>query len=138
MYFTILDRRGGRGRSASATSPDGSTWAKHEGPVLTAELDWERGQVDRPRVADPPAARPWSTPVAASPTATAWSEDGIAWQRDGELPVITRPRRFPISGNAWDAALVYRDGALDYYLEIGSASGCSAQHGRLPGHRPLP
>ena len=45
---------------------------------------------------------------------------------------------FPISGNAWDAALVYRDGALDYYLEIGSASGCQRQHGRLPGHRPLP
>ena len=53
----VLHRPGSPRRARSiglATSPDGSTWAKHEGPVLTAELDWERGQVDRPRVADTP------------------------------------------------------------------------------------
>ena len=54
----------------------------------------------------------------------AWSEDGISWERDGNLPVITRDG-YPINGNAWDAALVYRDGALEYYLEIGSASGAN-------------
>ncbi len=126
MYFTALDRRGGQGSIGLATSPDGQTWTKHDGPVLAPELDWERGQVDRPRVAVTPRGL---VMVYAGGRLTdrglAWSEDGIAWQRDGELPVITQ-ESFPISGSAWDAALVHRDGALDYYLEIGSASGTSA------------
>jgi predicted GH43/DUF377 family glycosyl hydrolase len=125
MYFAALDRRGGRASIGLATSDDGLTWTKHDGPVLTAGVDWERGQVDRPRVAATPQGLAM---VYAGGLLTdrglAWSADGISWQRDGELPVITRDA-FPISGNAWDAALVYRDGALDYYLEIGSATGTS-------------
>jgi predicted GH43/DUF377 family glycosyl hydrolase len=126
MFFTAIDRLGGSGSIGLATSSDGLGWEKHDGPVLTAEADWERGQVDRPRVASTPQGL---VMVYAGGRLTdrglAWSEDGITWQRDGELPVITR-ESYPISGNAWDAALVYRDGALDYYLEIGSASGTSA------------
>jgi hypothetical protein len=126
MYFTVIDRLGGQGSIGMATSPDGLTWSKHDGPVLTPELDWERGQVDRPRVAVTPQGLAM---VYAGGRLTdrglAWSEDGTTWQRDGELPVITR-ETFPISGNAWDAALIYRDGALHYYLEIGAASGSDA------------
>jgi len=125
MYFTAIDRLGGSGSIGLATSFDGLTWTKHDGPVLAAEADWERGQLDRPRVAVTPRGLAM---VYAGGQLTdrglAWSEDGISWQRDGELPVITRDS-YPISGNAWDAALVYRDGALDYYLEIGSASGAN-------------
>ena len=138
MYFTALDRRGGRGSIGLATSPDGRTWTKHDGPVLSAELDWERGQVDRPRVVDTPSGLAM---VYAGGRLTdrglAWSEDGIAWQRDGQLPVITR-ETFPISGNAWDAALVYRDGTLNYYLEIGSASGASPSTDVYLATAPLP
>jgi len=126
MFFTALDRRGGRGSIGLATSSDGLAWTKHDRPVLTAEVEWERGQLDRPRVAVTPDGLAM---VYAGGRLTdrglAWSDDGVTWQRDGERPVMTR-ESFPISGNAWDAALVYRDGALDYYLEIGSASGASA------------
>jgi len=125
MYFTAIDRLGGSGSIGLATSFDGLTWTKHDGPVLAAEADWERGQLDRPRVAVTPRGLAM---VYAGGRLTdrglAWSDDGISWQRDGQLPIITRDS-YPISGNAWDAALVYRDGALDYYLEIGSASGAS-------------
>jgi predicted GH43/DUF377 family glycosyl hydrolase len=126
MYFTAVDRLGGQGAIGLATSPDGLAWSKHDGPVLAAELDWERGQVDRPRVAATPRGLAM---IYAGGRLTdrglAWSDDGVSWQRDGELPVINR-ESFPISGSAWDAALVYRDGSLDYYLEIGSASGVDA------------
>ena len=126
MYFTAIDRRGGSASIGMATSDDGLAWAKRDGAVMTAELDWERGNVDRPRVAITPRGLAM---VYAGGRLTdrglAWSEDGVDWQRDGELPVITR-ETFPISGSAWDAALVYRDGSLDYYLEIGSASGADA------------
>lgn len=138
MYFTAIEGLGGRGSIGLATSPDGQTWTKHDEPVLSAELDWERGQVDRPRVAVTPRGLAM---IYAGGRLTdrglAWSEDGVAWQRDGELPVITR-ETFPISGNAWDAALVYRDGALSYYLEIGSASGGSARTDVYLATAPLP
>ena len=138
MYFTVIDRLGGQGSIGMAISPDGLTWTKRDGPVLTPELDWERGQVDRPRVAVTPRGLAM---VYAGGRLTdrglAWSDDGTAWQRDGELPVITR-ETFPISGNAWDAALVYRDGTLHYYLEIGAASGSDASTDVYLASAPLP
>jgi predicted GH43/DUF377 family glycosyl hydrolase len=138
MYFTVIDRRGGQGSIGLATSPDGVAWTKHDGPVLTAEADWERGQVDRPRVAVTPRGLAM---VYAGGRLTdrglAWSEDGITWQRDGAVPVITR-EAYPISGNAWDAALVYRDGSLEYFLEIGSASGSSASTDVYLARAPVP
>jgi hypothetical protein len=51
----------------------------------------------------------------------AYSTDGVTWVRDGEAPVITLDD-FPVDGRCWDAALLYRDGALHYILEIGAAS----------------
>jgi predicted GH43/DUF377 family glycosyl hydrolase len=138
LYFTAIEGRGGPGSIGLATSSDGLAWEKHDGPVLAAALDWERGQVDRPRVAVTPRGLAM---VYAGGRLTdrglAWSEDGVTWQRDGELPVITR-ESFPISGSAWDAALVYRDGALDYYLEIGSASGVEASTDIYLASAPLP
>jgi predicted GH43/DUF377 family glycosyl hydrolase len=138
MYFTAIEGLGGRGSIGLATSADGVTWEKHDGPVLSAEADWERGQVDRPRVAATPQGLAM---VYAGGRLTdrglAWSEDGITWRRDGEAPVITR-ETFPINGNAWDAALVYHDGALHYYLEIGSASGATASTDVYLATAPLP
>jgi predicted GH43/DUF377 family glycosyl hydrolase len=126
MYYTALDRPYGTPVIARATSTDGRTWTKDESPVLVAELTWERRKVDRPRVAVTPQG---FAMVYAGGRLTdrglAWSEDGVTWRRDGEEPVIDQDD-FPIDGQAWDAALLYRDGALHYYLEIGSASGAAA------------
>lgn len=52
----------------------------------------------------------------------AWSDEGLTWHRDGERPVITQAS-FSVRRNAWDAALVVRDGELHYYLEIGFGGG---------------
>ncbi len=123
MYYTGLDRLGGIGAIGLATSADGTTWTKHDGPVLVAEAPWERGKLDRPRVAATPRGLAM---VYAGGRLTdrglAWSDDGVAWRREGVGPVISADR-FPIGGLAWDAALLYRGGALQYYLEIGAATG---------------
>jgi len=122
MYFTGLDMPRGKGAIGLATSPDGVTWTKHEGPVLVADQAWELQKLDRPRVAVTPRGL---VMVYAGGRLTdrgvAWSNDGVTWQKAGDAPTITRAD-FPISGNAWDAALLYRDGELTYFLEIGADS----------------
>ena len=124
MFYTAFDRIGGTGVIGRATSPDGVTWTKGAAPVLVAERDWERGSLDRPRVAMTPRGL---LMVYAGDDLTdrgvAWSaDDGVTWRRDADRPAITQGN-FPIDGRAWDAALVVRDGTLVYYLEIGTASG---------------
>jgi predicted GH43/DUF377 family glycosyl hydrolase len=123
MYYTALDRVGGTGVIGLAESPDGVTWTKRDAPVLEPERDWEGGSLDRPRVAVTPAGMVMVYAGAdLTDRGVAWSSDGVTWQRDGDAPAITRDD-FPVNGRAWDAALLYRDEALTYYLEIGTAGG---------------
>ena len=123
MYYTGLDRPRGTGAIGLATSADGQTWTKHPGPVLAAKVDWERGKLDRPRVARTPNG---FVLVYAGGQLTdrgvAWSDDGVTWRRDGDVPAIEQDD-FPVDGRAWDAALLERDGQLWYFLEIGGATG---------------
>lgn len=138
MYYTGLDRPSGTGAIGLATSTDGSHWTKHDGPVLVASAAWERGKLDRPRVVATPDGRLAMVYAGGRLTdrGLAWSTDGTDWQRDGGGPVISEDR-FPIAGKAWDAALIYREGALAYYLEIGSASGAAGTNDYL-ATAPLP
>jgi predicted GH43/DUF377 family glycosyl hydrolase len=125
IYYTGLDRPRGSGAIGLATSTDGATWTKHGAPILSAEPSWERGKLDRPRVAR--TSRGYAMVYSGgqlTDRGLAWSDDGITWRRDGEAPVIDQDD-FPVDGRAWDAALLERDGQLRYYLEIGSASGTS-------------
>jgi len=123
LYYAGFDTPRGHGAIGVATSADGLAWTKHDGPVLVAEADWELRGLDRPRVA---MTSNGLAMVYAGGKLTdrglAWSDDGIAWRRDGDLPVIEQAD-YPISGRAWDAALIYRDGQLVYYLEIGGTGG---------------
>jgi predicted GH43/DUF377 family glycosyl hydrolase len=122
MYYAAFDAPSGSGVVAVATSPDGAMWTKHAEPVLVPEMDWEQGSLDRPRVARTPDG--YAMIYAGgdlTDRGVAYSSDGITWTRDGELPAITRDD-FPVDGRCWDAALVARDGRLDYYLEIGTAT----------------
>ncbi len=122
MYYTAKADPQGDGVIAMATSEDGATWTKATEPVLTAEAAWEDGSVDRPRVAVIPdgLAMVYSGRDLTD-RGIAYSADGVRWERDGGLPVITQDD-FPVSGRSWDAALVNVEGTLHYILEIGSAT----------------
>lgn len=123
MYFVARDgpRRGGT--IEMATSADGLTWTRRDEPVLTAEAEWEYTSLDRPRVV---RTDDGYVMVYAGRTlidrGLATSEDGVSWTRLGDGPAIVQAD-FPVpNADAWDAALVERDGVLTYYLEIGFAS----------------
>jgi predicted GH43/DUF377 family glycosyl hydrolase len=125
MYYTAQPEPRGDGQIAMATSPDGETWTKAEAPALVAEAAWEDGSLDRPRVAATPEG--FAMVYSGRDLTTrgvAFSPDGIAWQRDGDEPVITQ-EDFPVDGSCWDATLLYRDGSLHYILEIGSGNASS-------------
>lgn len=119
MYFTSVTRPPRGGSIAMATSTDGLTWTRRDEPVLVPEADWELTALDRPRVARTPDGY---VMVYAGRTLTdrgvAWSDDGITWTRDGDAPALTADD-LPVPNQSWDAALVYRDGVLTYYLEVG-------------------
>jgi predicted GH43/DUF377 family glycosyl hydrolase len=123
LYYTAFDRPRGKGAIAMATSPDGVVWTKRDAPVIVADQDWELAKLDRPRVAATPSGL---VMVYAGGRLTdrgvAWSEDGVTWEKAAGQPAISQ-EMFPVSGQAWDAALIVRDGIVVYYLEIGTASG---------------
>ena len=123
MYYAGFDTPRGTGSIGLATSSDGVTWTRQPEPVLSGTAEWEAGKLDRPRVARTSAG---FVMVYAGAVLTdrgvAISTDGVSWTRDGELPAISQ-ETFPIAGRAWDAALIYRDGLLEYYLEIGGTGG---------------
>lgn len=119
LYYTAHAVPRGDGVIAMATSSDGVTWTKAEAPVLSAEMAWEDGSLDRPRVTVIPSglAMVYSGRDLTD-RGVAFSADGVTWQRDGDLPAITQDD-FPAAGRCWDAALIHRDGTLHYILEIG-------------------
>jgi predicted GH43/DUF377 family glycosyl hydrolase len=122
MYYATFESDRRSRVIARATSTDGRTWVKDDGPVLVPEATWEGRGLDRPRV----AAVPGGYVMVYSGTlldqrGVAFSTDGLSWDRDGETAAIT-DESFPVDGHAWDAALVHRDGRLTYYLEIGIAT----------------
>jgi predicted GH43/DUF377 family glycosyl hydrolase len=128
MYFTQARDPHRGGPIGMATSTDGLTWTRRDEPVLTADVDsWELTTLDRPRVVRTDAGY---VMVYAGRNLTdrglATSPDGITWTRVGDAPAITKAD-FPVAGDAWDAALVHRDGVLTYYLEIGFATSTGTE-----------
>lgn len=119
LFYAGFDMpQGGNGSIGLATSLDGVTWAARDEPVFGATERWEGRSVDRPRVA---ATAGGLVMVYAGRDLTdrgiATSADGTTWSKVPG-PSIERDD-FPISARSWDAALLYRDGQLEYFLEIG-------------------
>jgi predicted GH43/DUF377 family glycosyl hydrolase len=125
MYYSTYASNPRETVIARATSTDGLTWTKGDGPVLEPAARWERVGLDRPRVvrADDRYVMVYSGSDLTD-RGVAFSRDGIAWERDGDAPAITM-EGFPVDGRSWDAALVHRDGVLTYYLEIGVATSAT-------------
>jgi hypothetical protein len=122
MYYTAGKAPPTDGVIAVATSADGQVWEKHDEPVLVADQDWEFGKLDRPRaVVTPRGIAMVYSGRQLTDRGLAWSDDGLTWQKDGGAPVISAAT-FPVTGGAWDAALILRDEELVYYLEIGGGT----------------
>lgn len=122
MYYSTYATNPKETVIARATSKDGNAWTKDETPVLQPAASWEGTGLDRPRVVrDGDRYVMVYSGTDLTDRGVAFSNDGIAWERDGDAPAITM-KGFPVEGRSWDAALVQRDGVLTYYLEIGTAT----------------
>jgi hypothetical protein len=118
-YAGLAEPRRGTGTIGVAFSDDGVTWTKHADPVLVPTERWEFGSLDRPRVvATPDGLVMVYTGLDLNRRALATSTDGIAWTKVPG-PSIEQ-QDFPIQGGSWDSALLFRDGHLEYFLEIGN------------------
>jgi predicted GH43/DUF377 family glycosyl hydrolase len=120
MFYAGFDMpQSGTGAIGVAYSDDGRTWTKNDAPVLVTTERWEGRSVDRPRVAQTPdgyvmlyAGRQLTDRGLATST------DGVTWTKVPG-PNIERDD-FPVKERgAWDSAITYRDGELEYLLEIG-------------------
>ena len=121
MFYTGVDAvQRGTGAIGMAVL-EGETWVKRGEPVLTASEAWELGSVDRPRVvATPTGLVMVYAGLDLTTRGLATSQDGVTWQK---LPgPAISAAQFPVTGGAWDAALLYRDSQLVYLLEIGQGS----------------
>jgi predicted GH43/DUF377 family glycosyl hydrolase len=111
----------GRGSVAAigmATSADGITWTKRDGPVFTGEEPWTQGSVDGPQVlptADgyrmtygSPARRNFTVGVATSP-------DGINWTPLSGNPVLNRD---DVGATFFQSELFRAGDHIRYLLEI--------------------
>ncbi|HLF90924.1 MAG TPA: hypothetical protein VI451_18420 [Anaerolineales bacterium] len=134
MYYQAENRTQTEMAIGMATSLDGAAWTKYNDPdtndtsfkvsdpVFVGEGEWDQGKVGRPVPVLTPDG--WVMIYAGgdiNKRGLATSQDGIHWTTHPANPVITR-LNFPISGNTWDTALVYHDGAYYYFMEIGSQS----------------
>jgi beta-1,4-mannooligosaccharide phosphorylase len=120
LYYAGFEvPQGGSGSIGLATLGSDGTWKKRTEPVLRATEKWEGRSLDRPRIVSTPNGL---VMVYAGRDLTdrgiATSTDGITWTRIPG-PAIERDD-FPNGGRSWDAALLYRDSTLVYFLEIGS------------------
>ena len=140
LYYAAGDTpRTPAGSIGLATSSDGVTWTKHDGPILIPTADWEGGQLDRPRVQriDNGYAMVYAGRTLSN-RGMAWSTDGVeGWTRVGDAPVITADD-FPIDGKTWDTALLWDGTTLRYYMEIGLGSGSTTTDIYLASHAGAP
>lgn len=122
MYYTGLGAAGrGSGVIGAAFSDDGVTWTTEPEPVLTATEHWEFGQVDRPRVVSTDDGLVMVyTGLDLTARALATSADGLAWTKLAGPNLESSD--FPVIGGSWDAALLHRNGELEYFLEIGQST----------------
>jgi hypothetical protein len=122
MYYAAVSRPQGRADSIGvAFSDDGVSWTKEPDPVLVPGERWEFGGVDRPRVVatDGGLVMVYAG-LELTSRAIATSTDGLTWTKVPG-PSIERAT-FPVVGGAWDAALLHRNGQLEYFLEIGPST----------------
>lgn len=119
------------------TSPDGFTWqvANDGKPVLTADLDWEKGSVGGPAVVrDQGRYHLWYAGGDGRGIGYAHSNDGDNWERQSSEPVL-------VADQDWEQNLVHapcviiEDGAYHMWYSAGDAGvGFGVATGKAIGY----
>lgn len=114
-----------RGAIGLATSPDGVTWTKHDGPVLVGDQGWTGGSVADARVVHDGTGfvMVYRTRArGAFGNGLAFSEDGRAWTSWAGNPIL-EVDDVPDGNGLWQSALVASGDGIRYLLESGSLAG---------------
>jgi len=120
MFYAGSDQAGSRKTAIGvAFSDDGVRWTRQEAPVLAPSEGWELGALDRPRVTATPSGLVMVyAGLDLNNRGLATSADGLVWTKVPG-PALEQSG-FPVQGGSWDCALLYRNGELEYFLEIGT------------------
>lgn len=122
MWFAGFETGGTVAAIGYATSLDGITWTKHDGPVLAGDEDWTLGSIAGPQVV-PTADGYLMTFMSAAQrnfvVGVATSPDGIAWTVRPDNPVLDRDD----TGRAFFQSELFRTGGRTrFLLEIGTGN----------------
>lgn len=128
MYYTGHDSANRTTAIGLATSADGLTWTKHDGPVLQAgDATWSESRLFGPKVL--PTENGWlmiyrNDPMSGIPMTLSYatSEDGLTWTHMTQDTPI-----FDIGPTAewraiWATDIAYVDGTYFLFAEIGTGS----------------
>jgi predicted GH43/DUF377 family glycosyl hydrolase len=128
MYYTGHDAGNREAAIGLATSADGLTWTKHDGPVLqVGDAPWSESRIFGPKVL--PTENGWlmiyrNDPVSGAPRTLSYatSKDGLTWTHmTQDIPI------FDIGSTAgwravWATDIAYVDGTYFLFAEIGTGS----------------
>jgi predicted GH43/DUF377 family glycosyl hydrolase len=111
------------GRIGVATSTDGVTWTRRDGPVFEGAQEWDGGSVGNPQVV---STADGYTMVYRTESGfgfgLARSADGTSWEASTTNPFMDEDRS-PNGAQLWQSEAAVVGGELRWWLEVGLGSG---------------
>ena len=122
LYYTGFDQDG-VGRVGLATSNDGASWTKHDGPVFEGANEWDGGSIGNPQVVATTDGllMAYRTQAGRFAFGLARSADGVTWETSEENPIMTEARA-PKGEPFWQSEVALIDGEVRWWLEVGFGS----------------
>jgi predicted GH43/DUF377 family glycosyl hydrolase len=124
LFYTGFDEDG-IGRIGVATSTDGVTWSRGDGPVFEGAQEWDGGSVGNPQVVSTADGllMVYRTEAAGGfGFGLARSADGASWVPSDANPIMDEDRS-PNGAQLWQSEAVMVGGELRWWLEVGFGSG---------------
>jgi hypothetical protein len=122
LFYTGFDEDG-VGRIGLATSTDGTSWTKHDGPVFEGVDEWDGGSVGNPQVVETSdgLVMAYRTEAGGFAFGLARSSDGVAWETSEQNPIMTEDRS-PKGEPFWQSEAAVIGGEVRWWLEVGIGS----------------